>query len=115
MAIKSTNKPKPGLAALPTDPLIEELEARLFPRLHEKILEGLASKIWSDSHVPKSQKRLFSLRDLAEIFGVGRTEATRLIRDGKMQSVERRCRGGKIGIFVAVEEAERVLAGISKP
>lgn len=98
----------------PTDPLVDALEARLFPRLHEKIMEGLASKIWADSNIPKSPKRLFSLKDIAEIFGVGRTEATRLIREGKMQCTERRCRGGKIGVFVAVEEAERVLVGIRK-
>ena len=58
----------------------------------------------------REESRLYSISDLGRIYGVGRTIVLSDIRSGRLQATERRCRGGKTGNFIAVEEAERVYA-----
>lgn len=55
--------------------------------------------------------RLLSLAAIGREYQVGRLEALRLIKEGRLPFVERRCRGGRIGIFIAREDAEAILVG----
>ena len=59
--------------------------------------------------------RMLSLAALGRLYGAGRLELQRLIATGRLPFTERRCRGGRTGVFVAREDAELVLAGRAKP
>ena len=109
MATNSTQK-DPATAAL--RPLIDAIRAELLPQLREEIrAELLADHV---SNPPTAPKRLYSLRDLGRRYGVGRTQAARDIVAGRLNVVERRCRGGQMGKFVPIEEAERVYARLPR-
>ncbi len=56
---------------------------------------------------------IHSLADIQRKYGVGRTVSMSDIQSGKLRATERRCRGGKIGKFVTVEECERVYARVA--
>ena len=60
-------------------------------------------------------RRLLSLAAIGKEYAVGRIELKRLIACGDLRSIERKCRGGRIGTFVAWEDAESVLAGRQVP
>jgi len=61
--------------------------------------------------VPKDGLRVLSLAKLAKQYRCGRLMAKRLIASGELPAIERITRGGRVGTFVAVADAERVLAG----
>lgn len=79
----------------------EEVEAML-----ERVAERVTAR--SKDSVRAQNGRPLSLRQLAREYGVGRTVATRDIAAGKLKCIERRCPGGRMGIFIPVEEAERM-------
>lgn len=89
-------------------PLIDAIRAELIPQLRQEI----RAEILADHAIRPtlSPKRLYSLRDLGHHYGVGRTQAEKDISSGRLHIVERKCRGGQIGKFIPVEEAERVYA-----
>ena len=92
-------------------PLIDAIRAELLPQIRAEIRAGILADYAVKPTL--SPKRLYSLRDLGRHYGVGRTQAELDIGTGKLHVVERRCRGGQMGKFVPIEEAERVYARVA--
>lgn len=90
-------------------PLVEALKAELLPIVRDQVLAEVRAEL--AGREPADGKIMLSLADLAGRYGCGRTEALRLIEDGQLPSVQRRCRGGKLGNFIHITDAERVLGG----
>jgi hypothetical protein len=105
----SITQQKIGIDVL-VEPLVEAimdaLERR--PEFHAMVQALMVAE--RQAHPLSDEKRLYSIDDLRRRYGVGRTVALRDIRSGRLQATERRCRGGRIGNFITVEEAERVYA-----
>ena len=55
--------------------------------------------------------RMLSYAAAGKAYNVGRLVLERMVAEGRLPCVERRCRGGRIGVFMAREDLERVLAG----
>jgi hypothetical protein len=97
---------------------VTDLAAALAPLVAQAVREqlpGLVAQALAErdrlARAATTGPRTLSLAAVAKRYGVGRIEAKRLISNGKLPSVERRCRGGRMGTFIAVEDCERVLAG----
>lgn len=105
---------------IPTDPTLnpsfEAIATKLVPALATFVLTVLRSEL-ATMPVPThhSDRKLYSLRDLGRYYGVGRKQAKRDIADGRIRAMERKCRGGRIGVFIPAAEAERIYAGVVSP
>lgn len=75
--------------------------------------EAVRAELLRQRQASTSGPRLLSFTGLAKRYGLGRIEAQRLIAAGKLPAIERRGRGGRLCTFVAIEDAEAVLAGRS--
>jgi hypothetical protein len=65
----------------------------------------------SQLRAPVSQ-RFLSYADLGKQYRpCGRTQVKKLIASGELPVIYRLCRGGRMGAFFTIEDAERVLAG----
>jgi len=94
----------------PLRPLIDAIKQELLSELRYEIHAGIQSA--QAIHPSPQAKRTLSLRELGQVYGVGRVQVKRDVREGIVRAVERRCRGGQIGLFVPIEEAERVYAAV---
>lgn len=74
-------------------------------------LEAVRLEILRCKQAMTDAPRIMSIAALGRRYGIGRKEVRRLIAENLLPCIERRCRGGRIGIFVAIEDAEMVLAG----
>jgi hypothetical protein len=66
------------------------------------------------SSIPVLKKRLLTPNEAAFYYRVGRRVIDKLVCSGKLPAVRRqRCRGGKPGMLLRIEDCERELANIS--
>jgi len=93
-----------------TDPLAPLLEL-IRKVATEAALEATRLELLRTRQALTAGPRLLSLAAISREYHVGRLEAQRLIREGRLPFVERRCRGGRIGTFIAREDAEAVFIG----
>lgn len=94
------------------NPSFEAITAKLVPALATFVLSVMRSELASMpviTHHP--ERKLYSLRDLGRYYGVGRKQVKQDIADGRIRAMERKCRGGRIGVFIPAAEAERIYAG----
>ncbi len=87
--------------------------ARELSPLLERIAT-LESKLLAATAQAADGSRLLSLRDIGKRYNVGRIQATRDIKSGRLHVVERRCRGGRLGVFATVEACEALYAGANR-
>jgi excisionase family DNA binding protein len=66
------------------------------------------------SSIPVLKKRLLTPNEAASYYRVGRRVIVKLVCSGKLPAIRRqRCRGGKPGMLLRIEDCERELANIS--
>lgn len=106
MSTTTSKSPVDAFVGPLADAVLAVLETR--PEFHAIVQALVAAD--RQSHPSPAEKRLYSLADIQRKYGVGRTVSMGDIKAGRLRATERRCRGGKIGKFVTVEEAERVYA-----
>ena len=99
---------KPVAMVLLTAEQLEEL-------LQRAVEQGAKRVLSCNDEQPRTKvpRVLLSIAELGKRYGVGRIQTKKLIADGSLPAVERTARGGRLGSFVRVEDADRVLAGIA--
>jgi hypothetical protein len=99
------------LINLPGENPLAPLIAAVRDAIRADLLAEVRAEIRA-SHAEASPDRIIlSLADAGRRYGVGRIELKRMIASGRLPAVERTCRGGRIGTFIHISDAERVLAG----
>lgn len=88
----------------------DSILAAILDGMEERMRKVLAEGQRSTAATPATSKPL-SLAQLAKRYGVGRRVALQDIATGRLKCIERRCRGGRTGVFVSVAEAERIYNG----
>ena len=91
----------------PLAPLVAAIKATL----QDELLAVVRAEMRATAAEAKPEKVMLSLANLCRRYGCGRKYARKLIATRKLPAVERRCRGGKVGQFIHLADAERVLAG----
>jgi hypothetical protein len=60
----------------------------------------------------RGRRVMLSIQQMMERYGVGRKAIRALAKSGRLPCSERKCRGGRMGIFVHLAVADRVLGGM---
>lgn len=88
-------------------PLADAIKAEL----RAELLAEVRSEIRAEKAEAAPARVTLSLAEVGARYGIGRIALKRLISTGRIQSIERPCRGGRIGQFLHLADCERVLAG----
>jgi len=105
-----TNRDKQTPTDLALGSFIAAIKSEIYPEIRAFVQAEFRAGQFVTPSPPT--KRLYSLRDLALRYKVGRSQASADIAAGRLRVVERRCRGGRMGKFIPIEEAERLYAGV---
>lgn len=93
-----------------TDPLAPLIDA-IRSGLRDELMAAVRSEVRALLAEGKPDKVMLSIPDVGRHYGIGRIALKQMIRDGKIPSITRRCRGGRMGTFVHAADCERILAG----
>jgi hypothetical protein len=90
-------------------PLANAIKAEL----HDELLAELRADIRATKAEAQPECVMLSIAKCRKRYGVGRGVIKELIRSGRLRAVERKSRGGRVGQFIHLKDAERILAGVS--
>ena len=91
----------------PLAPLIEAIKHSL----RDELLETIRAEMRATAAEAKPDCIMLSIGDAVQRYGVGRINLKKLIAGGKLPAINRVCRGGHVGQFIHLGDAERVLGG----
>ena len=100
-----------SLTHLPAENPLAPLIAAVRDAIRADILAEVRAEVAAGRAEAPPERVILSLADTGRRYGTGRTELKRLIACGKLPAVERMARGGRVGTFIHIADAERVLAG----
>jgi hypothetical protein len=88
--------------------IIELIKREIRPEMLAEIRAEVAATRAEDQ--PK--RVMLSLASISERYGVGRIVVKKMIQSGQLPATERECRGGRIGTFVHVADADRCFSQV---